>query len=127
MSSIPTDEKLRAAQLTLNRVSLDVPTESSSNEVDPLRHVRVMVYDIIRPGIKGKREPLMRLIDSKLLDIRSNSTISLDVHPALERWLEDKSQNHGLLLKVKFYSTLFDANHKLCEKILRKIKSIYIT
>ncbi|XP_017888010.1 protein decapentaplegic [Ceratina calcarata] len=95
LSSIPAGEKLQAAELSLSR--LPVLTENDSSP----KLGRVLVYDILRPGTKGQSMPIFRLIDSKPIDIRKNSTISLDVHPAVERWIEDPRNNHGLLVHVR--------------------------
>ena len=122
LSSVPADERLHAAELRLTRISLpflddDRPaTRQTSNESEdnsltneiedekvPKRLVRLMVHDIVRPGVKGKNKPIMRLIDSKVLDIASNASVSLDVQPAVGRWLSkvpEESQNHGLLVQV---------------------------
>lgn len=61
---------------------------------------RVLIIDIIKPGIKGVRGPLTRVIDSKLIDTRKNGTISVDAFPAVERWIGDSSSNHGILIVV---------------------------
>ena len=60
----------------------------------------IMVHDIVRPGIKGKRKPMLRLIDRKTINSRSNSTIHLDVQPAVVRWLDERNHNHGLLVQI---------------------------
>ncbi|XP_001607677.1 protein decapentaplegic [Nasonia vitripennis] len=96
VSSVPAGERLQAAELSLSRVPLR-PSEELP------RLVRLMVHDIVRPGLRGKSKPLLRLIDSKILDLRSNASVSLDVRPALERWISkppEHNQNHGLLVQV---------------------------
>lgn len=40
------------------------------------------------------------MIDSKKVFTHENETVKLDVTPAVERWLKDPSQNHGLLIVV---------------------------
>lgn len=98
VSGVIENERLHAAELMLNRVALE--------DLDEAKLVRISVHDIVRPGVKGKTKPVLRLIDSKILDIRSNETVSLDVHPAVERWLSKipgESANHGLLVRVRFF------------------------
>lgn len=81
---------------------------------DPSAHQgRVLVNDIVRPGVKGRSKPLLRLIDSKPIDTRSNSTISLDVQPAVSRWLSERGENHGLLIQVTGVSLQRDAHVRL--------------
>jgi bone morphogenetic protein 2/4 len=60
----------------------------------------VLVHDIVRPGIHGRRELITRLIDSKVIDIRDGQPVILDVFPAAERWLQSPKDNHGLLIEV---------------------------
>jgi bone morphogenetic protein 4 len=92
VSSIPVEEKLKAAELTLSR-------DAITNEVLEVRH-KVLIYDIVRPGIKGKREPIFLLVDTKTLNINGSDSVSLDVLPAVERWLKTPKHNHGLLVQV---------------------------
>lgn len=93
ISSIANNEKLRAAELILNRNAYTKESDAK------LRH-HILVYDIVRPGIKGKRDPILYLIDSKSVKISSNGTLSIDVTSAVERWLKVPRHNHGLLIHV---------------------------
>ncbi|CAD6213244.1 GSCOCG00003983001-RA-CDS [Cotesia congregata] len=103
LSSIPQEEILKAAELSLTRIAL----ESGSKKL-----ARILVHDIIRPGVKGQHKPLLRLIDSRVIDMTSNSTISLDVHPAVSRWLQD-GNNHGLLIQVSSRNRTSDSHVRL--------------
>lgn len=90
-SNIPADEILKAAELVLSRDA--VP------DADRVRH-RVQVYDIVRPGIKGKREPSFLLIDTKIVKVNTTENLILDVTPAMERWQREPKHNHGILVHV---------------------------
>lgn len=95
VTNIPHNEKLRAAELTLNRDAI----------VDHRRPTRAMVhqilvYDIVRPGVKGKRAPRFLLIDSKTVKINETTPVSVDVLPAVDRWMRNPKQNHGLFIQV---------------------------
>lgn len=93
VSNIPRSEKLRAAELTLNRDAIeDLRARSVQHQI--------LVYDIVRPGVKGKRAPSFLLIDSKTVKINETSSISVDVLPAVDRWLRSPKQNHGLFIQV---------------------------
>ena len=94
LSSIPSEEKLQAAELSLARVPI-----LNEDDSDP-KLGRIFVYDILRPGAKGHSAPLLRLIDSKLINTGKTSTVSLDVHPAVKRWVNNPKRNHGLLIDV---------------------------
>ncbi|KFB48146.1 AGAP007987-PA-like protein [Anopheles sinensis] len=92
VSSIPRGEKLRAAELTLTRDGIPAALPSTTYQV--------LVYDIVRPGIKGKRTPTFLLVDSRTLRINETGTASFDVMPAVERWLRQPRKNHGLFVQV---------------------------
>lgn len=93
VSNIPRSEKLRAAELTLNRDAIE------DHRARSVLH-QILVYDIVRPGVKGKRAPSFLLIDSKSVKINETGSVSVDVLPAVERWLRSPKQNHGLFIQV---------------------------
>ncbi|KAK0180885.1 hypothetical protein PV327_003220 [Microctonus hyperodae] len=104
LSSIPEGEKLQAAELSLSRVALrDIDSDK--------RFGRILVHDIVRPGVKGRSKPLLRLVDSKVIDITNNSTISLDIHPAVSRWLNERQHNHGILVQVNGIKSSVKESH----------------
>ncbi|KAJ6646796.1 Protein decapentaplegic [Pseudolycoriella hygida] len=91
VTSIPQREALKAAELQLSRKEI---TD------DRTRYHKILVYDIVKPGIKGKTEPLVLLIDIKTVKTNGAESIKLDVLPAVERWLAAPKKNYGLLIKV---------------------------
>lgn len=97
IASIPRNERLKAAELTLSREIVDVIASEAAH------FQQVLVSDVIRPGKRGKYGPVTRLVDSKLVDVRKPGTISLDVLPAVERWLEAPATNHGILIQIASY------------------------
>uniref|UniRef100_A0A182W7F5 Protein decapentaplegic n=1 Tax=Anopheles minimus TaxID=112268 RepID=A0A182W7F5_9DIPT len=98
VSSIPRGEKLRAAELTLTRDGIARKSSRALGRT-PLVY-QVLVYDIVRPGVKGKRAPTFLLVDTKMLAINESGTASFDVMPAVERWLRQPRKNHGLYVQV---------------------------
>lgn len=102
--SIPKKEKLKAAELHLNRISMPEPNGDNAQQI--------LVHDIVLPGIKGKRDPIIRVIDSKKVFTHQNGTVKMDVTPAVERWLQNPEQNHGLLVVVKPLSASSSVNTK---------------
>ncbi|XP_011697230.1 PREDICTED: protein decapentaplegic [Wasmannia auropunctata] len=96
LSRVPVGETLQAAELSLSRVAVADAENISAKH----KRGRILVYDIIRPGRKGHSKPILRLIDSKVIDMTKNATISLDVHPAVVRWMGSHQNNHGLLVHV---------------------------
>ncbi|XP_022905507.2 protein decapentaplegic-like [Onthophagus taurus] len=94
IKSIPKNEKLKAAEIVVHRDIIDRTPES--DEI----YQRIIVTDIIRPGIRGKSDPITRIIDSKLVDVTQNSSISLDVFPVIQRWKDFPKSNYGLVISV---------------------------
>ncbi|XP_031623454.1 protein decapentaplegic [Contarinia nasturtii] len=91
VTSIPKSETLKAAELEIQRD----PIADEKN-----LQQKVLVYDIVRPGIKGKTEPLLHLIDTKTVQINGSNAISLDVKYAVDRWLANPNENYGILVEV---------------------------
>lgn len=89
--TLPKHEILKAAELTLSREQLSDSKRGNH---------KLLVYDIVRPGHKGKTEPFLQLIDSKSVNINESVSIKLDVQPAVDRWLREPKHNHGLLVHV---------------------------
>ncbi|XP_046419342.1 protein decapentaplegic [Neodiprion virginianus] len=96
LSSVPLQETLHAAELSLSRVAL----VASDEDAEGSRYQRILIHDIVLPGVRGRSKPILRLVDSKLVDTRENSSVPLDVHPAVERWIQNPAHNHGLLVEV---------------------------
>ncbi|KAI4463014.1 tgf-beta family [Holotrichia oblita] len=98
LSTIPTGEGIKAAELILHRRIIDCSSDLEPNAKEHFQ--QITVNDIIRPGIKGKQDAITRIIDSKRIDTRRNSSVSLDVYPAVQRWLESHQKNHGLIITI---------------------------
>lgn len=114
MKSIPAEEKLKAAELQLTRDALSpqmvARTASSAAAVNRTRY-QVLVYDITRVGLRGQREPSYMLLDTKTVRLNSTDTVSLDVQPAVDRWLAEPQRNYGLLVEVRTARSLKPAPH----------------
>lgn len=64
------------------------------------QRLRVYVFDIIRPGIKGKTEAISYLMNTQVVHTNTTEKITLDVMPAVERWLETPKENYGILIQI---------------------------
>ncbi|KAL1463233.1 hypothetical protein WDU94_015006 [Cyamophila willieti] len=94
VTSLPERERVQSAELRLSR-----PMEYEADKRDTIQ--RILVKDILQPGIKGISKPVLRIVDSVLLDSTSEENgISLDVLPAVQRWTMNPEHNHGLLIEV---------------------------
>lgn len=87
LSAVPNDEIARGADLTFQRA----PGATSEQ--------RLLLYDIVRPGRRGKTEPILRLLDSVPLRV-GEGTVKADAVGAARRWLMEPEHNHGLLVRV---------------------------
>ncbi|KAH8249031.1 hypothetical protein KR032_005318 [Drosophila birchii] len=114
VKSIPAEEKLKAAELQLTRDALSpqvvARTVSSAAAVNRTRY-QVLVYDITQVGLRGQREPGYLLLDTKTVRLNSTDTVSLDVQPAVDRWLAEPKRNFGLLVEVRTMRSLKPAPH----------------
>lgn len=110
VSNIPAKEKLTAAELLLTRGPINITDKDNENDTSKY-YFQVLVKDILQIGVKGKSDTIMRLIDSKQIDIRRDGNVSLDVLPAVERWLQSPSSNHGLLVTIKTYDKETPVKH----------------
>lgn len=111
VDGIPKNEKLTAAELLLTREAVGHAVDET--EDSPIRryYQHILVSDIIKPAIKGKSSAITRLIDSKPIDTREDESVSLDVLPAVQRWLSNPTTNHGLLISIKSYNKKTPVRH----------------
>ncbi|KAH8352220.1 hypothetical protein KR084_002849 [Drosophila pseudotakahashii] len=110
VKSIPADEKLKAAELQLTRDALSPQVVARTSSANRTRY-QVLVYDITRVGVRGQREPSYLLLDTKTVRLNSTDTVSLDVQPAVDRWLASPQRNYGLLVEVRTVRSLKPAPH----------------
>ncbi|NP_001138801.1 decapentaplegic precursor [Bombyx mori] len=87
LSGVPSDEVARGADLKFHR---------ATEETGPQR---LLLYDVVRPGRRGKTTPILRLLDSVTL-LPGEGTVTADAIDAVRRWLLETDQNHGLLVRV---------------------------
>lgn len=87
VTGVPADEVARGADLTFHRA--DGATTAQ----------RLLLYDVVRPGRRGRSEPILRLLDSVPLRPGAEA-VRVDAVGAARRWLAEPSENHGLLVRV---------------------------
>ncbi|XP_050664951.1 protein decapentaplegic [Leptidea sinapis] len=85
--TVPEDEVARSADIIFQRT------------VGATGGQRLLLYDVVRPGRKGKSEPILRLLDSVPLR-PGEGTVTADALSAARRWLKEPQHNHGLLVKL---------------------------
>lgn len=87
LSAIPSDELARGADITFHRVDGLIGAQ------------RLLLYDVVRPGRKGKTTPILRLLDSVPLR-PAGGVVKADALGAARRWLSEPEHNHGLLVRI---------------------------
>ena len=65
------------------------------------RKQQVLIHEIVRPASRKGGEPILRLLDSRLVDVRDEGWLTFDVLPALLRWREQPTRNYGLWLEMR--------------------------
>lgn len=87
VSGVPGDEVARGADLTFQRAPGIAGVQ------------RLLLYDVVRPGRRGRTAPLLRLLDSVPLH-PGEGVVTADALGAARRWLAEPQHNHGLLVRV---------------------------
>ncbi|XP_028677745.2 bone morphogenetic protein 4 [Erpetoichthys calabaricus] len=96
LSSIPEDEELSSAELRLYRYKIE---EKDLDGQDGVFH-RINVYEILKTPQNTKRHPIMRLLDTRVVQHNTSRWESFDVSPAVIHWTRDRLPNYGLMVEV---------------------------
>lgn len=123
VTNIPSEEILQSAELRLSHSRhpeapalapedlepSSTPSSQGAAKAKPQRRrwnkadvpylQRLMVYDVIRLAT-ARTDPILRLLDTKLVDAREGGVQTLDVTDALTRWVKTPAANHGLLVEI---------------------------
>ncbi|XP_025200960.1 protein decapentaplegic-like [Melanaphis sacchari] len=95
IDSIPEQDQVKAAEV---RFTMIYDTELRNEEF-----IHVLIHDIVQPGAKGLSKPILRIIDSKSINmskVSKSEVISFDVTPAIERLSKNNfKENHGMLVQ----------------------------
>jgi hypothetical protein len=65
---------------------------------------QILIHEIVRPDNQSRRgheEPILRLLDTRIVDTGHQGWETFDVLPALLRWREEPHRNYGLLIQVR--------------------------
>lgn len=104
LTSIPNEELITSAELRIYRdqvMGSASPTESSISDSTPASGLhRINIYEIFGvPATQGK-EPLLRLLDTRMVQDSLSRWESFDVSPAISHWTSGNGHNHGFLVEV---------------------------
>lgn len=109
LTSIPKEELITSAELRIYRDqvmgagSTDNSSRSNSSASDRA-HVggfhRINIYEIFGAPANQGREPLARLLDTRLVQDSLSRWESFDVSSAVFQWTSGKGHNHGFIVEV---------------------------
>ncbi|XP_006625996.2 bone morphogenetic protein 2 isoform X1 [Lepisosteus oculatus] len=94
LTSIPGEEIVSAAELRIFRDQvLGAITDSSGG------YHRINIYEVLKPAFSSK-EPIIRLLDTRLVQHSQSKWESFDVSPAIMRWTMEGLTNHGFMVEI---------------------------
>lgn len=104
LTSVPIEELISSAELRIYRDQVlggvSASTSNTSAALPAGGSHRINVYEIFKvPGTPGA-EPLVRLLDTRLVKDSLSRWESFDVSPAVTQWTTGKGHNHGFMVEV---------------------------
>ncbi|XP_016152413.1 PREDICTED: bone morphogenetic protein 2 [Ficedula albicollis] len=95
LTSIPNEESITSAELQIFRQQVHGAFENNSSY-----HHRINIYEIIKPATATSKDPVTRLLDTRLVHHNASKWESFDVTPAVLRWIAHGQPNHGFVVEV---------------------------
>uniref|UniRef100_A0A8C9NKY3 Bone morphotic protein 2 n=1 Tax=Serinus canaria TaxID=9135 RepID=A0A8C9NKY3_SERCA len=95
LTSIPSEESITSAELQIFRKQVHGAFENNSSY-----HHRINIYEIIKPATATSKDPVTRLLDTRLVHHNASKWESFDVTPAVLRWIAHGQPNHGFVVEV---------------------------
>ncbi|XP_018612437.1 bone morphogenetic protein 2 [Scleropages formosus] len=93
LTSIPDMEFITSAELRIFRDQVTGASNTSDG------YHRINVYEVVKPALSSK-EPISRLLDTRLVQDHLSKWESFDVSPAVIRWTTEGQTNHGFVVEV---------------------------
>ncbi|TRY88465.1 hypothetical protein DNTS_005149 [Danionella cerebrum] len=93
LTSVPVEELITAAELRIFR-------DQVLSEAGTGGFHRINIYEVFRPAPATSKEPLTRLLDTRLVQDSHTRWESFDVGSAVGRWARESHHNHGILVEV---------------------------
>ncbi|XP_069788536.1 bone morphogenetic protein 2 [Narcine bancroftii] len=95
LNSIPKEELITSAELRIFREQVREGCVNASSG-----YHRINVYEILKSMASSKRDPITRLLDTKLVSHNASQWESFDVSPSVMRWTIQGQPNHGFMVEV---------------------------
>lgn len=100
LTSIPGEELITSAELRVYREQVMGATANNSNSSrSGTGYHRINIHEVIKPALPLK-EPITRLLDTRLVHHTLSKWESFDVSPAVARWAMEGHPNHGFVVEV---------------------------
>lgn len=99
LTSVPIEELITAAELRIFRDQVLGDAFPGNGSRAGGFH-RINIYELFRPALEPSKEPITRLLDTRLVQDSHARWESFDVGSAVSRWAGDSRHNHGLLVEV---------------------------
>uniref|UniRef100_H2M1H6 Bone morphotic protein 2b n=2 Tax=Oryzias latipes TaxID=8090 RepID=H2M1H6_ORYLA len=101
LTSVPEKELITSAELRIYRDQVKGGANSSNSSTPGAGGVhRINIYEMFGlPASKGT-DPLVRLLDTRLVQDSLSRWESFDVSPAVSKWTSGKGHNHGFMVEV---------------------------
>ncbi|KPP79585.1 bone morphogenetic protein 2-like [Scleropages formosus] len=93
LTSIPGAELVTSAELRIFRDQVMGTITNSSG------YHRINIYEVLKPALSSK-EPITRLLDTRLVQHSLSKWESFDVSLAVMRWTTEGQTNHGFVVEV---------------------------
>ncbi|KAF7239845.1 Bone morphogenetic protein 2 [Varanus komodoensis] len=95
LTSIPDGELVTSAELQVFREHTQDAFESNGSY-----YHRINIYEIIKPEGEASKDPVTRLLDTRLVHHNTSKWETFDVTPAVVRWIAHGQPNHGFVAEV---------------------------
>ncbi|CAH1791169.1 unnamed protein product [Owenia fusiformis] len=101
VTNIPESEEITAAEIRLLREDIqNIESESQLSQRNKLfKKHRIDIYEIMQPATKNT-VAITRLLDTRTVSFKDISWETFDVHPAVLKWRQSPSLNHGLQVRL---------------------------
>ncbi|XP_015250595.1 PREDICTED: bone morphogenetic protein 2 [Cyprinodon variegatus] len=100
LTSIPKEELITSAELRIYRDQVIGAAPPNSSALAGGLH-RINIYEIFGvPVGSNSTEPLVRLLDTRLVQDSLSRWESFDVSPAVSQWTSGQGPNHGFMVEV---------------------------
>lgn len=100
LTSVPEKELITSAELRIYRDQVMASNGSAAGHAPAGGFHRINIYEVFGLPASGGVDPLVRLLDTRLVQDSLSRWESFDVSPAVSKWTSGKGRNHGFMVEV---------------------------